>query len=614
MKLTRFTWILALALIALALPVRAASWWDAEWKIRKKVTLDLSSSGTAIGDPVGEATVLIRLHDGNFQFDAAKENGDDLRFVKEDDKTLLSYHIEKWDGLLHEAFVWVRLPEVKANEKTNFWLYYGNQGPKAQRVGDPKMSYDGDTVLVYHFAESNAVATDSSGKGHSSVDQFIGADALIGRGARLSGSKAINLPAAPDLAWKQAQSLTFSVWVKPTAAAPAAVIFSRRNGNASFTVGLDSGIPYVDVSGKRTGAGAAVTPNTWQHLAVVATGGTVTLYLNGDKYGEVAAGIPALETAAQIGAEQSSFTGDLDELALSNNARPAGWVKLAATIQAGDKTGKTLVFGADEQTHSWFEGGHFGIIIKNLTGDAWAVIAVLAVMFCISMWLMVTKISYLNSMAKGNAIFMKAWDSLANDLTALDHGDAESVKSLGGRARDPKSQRNLRRSSVFRIYHVGSHEIRRRLDKGHTELSSRALQAIRASLDGTQVREKQRIDKLIVLLTICISGGPFLGLLGTVVGVMITFAEVAAAGEVNVNAIAPGIAAALLATVAGLGVAIPSLFGYNYILARVKDATADMHVFIDEFISKMAEHYSEGEAMTRAPIVPQNFEFKPAHK
>ena len=70
----------------------------------------------------------------------------------------------------------------------------------------------------------------------------------------------------------------------------------------------------------------------------------------------------------------------------------------------------------------------------------------------------------------------------------------------------------------------------------------------------------------MVLLTIAISGGPFLGLLGTVVGVMITFAAIAAAGDVNINAIAPGISAALLATVAGLAVAIPALFGYNYLI------------------------------------------------
>jgi biopolymer transport protein ExbB len=95
----------------------------------------------------------------------------------------------------------------------------------------------------------------------------------------------------------------------------------------------------------------------------------------------------------------------------------------------------------------------------------------------------------------------------------------------------------------------------------------------------------------MVLLTIAISGGPFLGLLGTVVGVMITFAAVAQAGDVNVNAIAPGIAAALAATVAGLAVAIPALFGYNYLVTRIKMTTSDMQVFIDEFITRLAEFY-----------------------
>jgi biopolymer transport protein ExbB len=102
----------------------------------------------------------------------------------------------------------------------------------------------------------------------------------------------------------------------------------------------------------------------------------------------------------------------------------------------------------------------------------------------------------------------------------------------------------------------------------------------------------------MVFLTLSIAGGPFLGLLGTVVGVMITFAAIAAAGDVNVNAIAPGIAAALVATVAGLGVAIPALFGYNYLISKIKDATSDMHVFVDEFVAKMAEFYSSAPENT----------------
>ena len=138
-------------------------------------------------------------------------------------------------------------------------------------------------------------------------------------------------------------------------------------------------------------------------------------------------------------------------------------------------------------------------------------------------------------------------------------------------------------------------EIKRRFgsaEVGQQILSPQAIGAIRASMDATLVRENQKLNGLMVLLTIAISGGPFLGLLGTVVGVMITFAAIAATGDVNVAAIAPGIAAALVATVAGLGVAIPALFGYNYIGSKIKNVSADMHVFSDEFVGRITEAYT----------------------
>ena len=105
----------------------------------------------------------------------------------------------------------------------------------------------------------------------------------------------------------------------------------------------------------------------------------------------------------------------------------------------------------------------------------------------------------------------------------------------------------------------------------------------------------------MVFLTISIAGGPFMGLLGTCIGVMITFAAIAATGEVNISAIAPGLAAALVATVAGLLVAIPALLGYNYLVSRMKVVSSDMQIFIDEFVTKMAEFYSDVE-IERVPV------------
>ncbi|RYD39790.1 MAG: MotA/TolQ/ExbB proton channel family protein, partial [Verrucomicrobiaceae bacterium] len=122
-------------------------------------------------------------------------------------------------------------------------------------------------------------------------------------------------------------------------------------------------------------------------------------------------------------------------------------------------------------------------------------------------------------------------------------------------------------------------------------LSGRSIQAIRAALDAGLVHATHKLTNGLVYLTISIAGGPYVGLLGTVVGVMITFAIIAKSGEVDVNSIAPGIASALLATVAGLVVAIPALFIYSYLNNRIKNTTAEIHVFIDEFIARMAEFY-----------------------
>jgi biopolymer transport protein ExbB len=153
-------------------------------------------------------------------------------------------------------------------------------------------------------------------------------------------------------------------------------------------------------------------------------------------------------------------------------------------------------------------------------------------------------------------------------------------------------------STLYRLYHHGVFELNKRIGgqtvsaQRVTTLSPQSMDAIRAAMDSSMTRLQQTLSSQMVLLTIAISGGPFLGLLGTVIGVMITFAAIALSGDVNVNAIAPGTAAALAATVAGLAVAIPSLFGYNWLNTRIKAITADNRVFVDEFVTRVAEQYS----------------------
>ncbi|MEI9923191.1 MAG: DUF2341 domain-containing protein [Bradyrhizobium sp.] len=160
----RFAALLLMLVAGLCLmPSSAKAWWNDDWSLRKKITVDTSSSGANITEPIGEMPVLIRLHVGNFRFAQAKEDGSDLRFVAGDDKTPLKHHVEKFDSLLGEALVWVKVPDLKPGAKTDVWLYYGNK--KAVAVNDPKGTYDVDTTLIYHFNERGTPPQDFFGMG-----------------------------------------------------------------------------------------------------------------------------------------------------------------------------------------------------------------------------------------------------------------------------------------------------------------------------------------------------------------------------------------------------------------------------------------------------------------
>ena len=583
----------------------AASWWNKNWTARKKVTIDTTASGAAITDPIGGGTVLVRLFDGNFDFTQIKEDASDLRVVAEDDKTLLPFHVEKIDPLMGEAFLWVRVSDLKPGGKTSFWLYFSTIDPAVTKVEDPKASYDADSMLVFHFAEAAGQPPVDSTKNENVADAAAGKSegAQIGSGVSFNGKNTFSIAPSPSLLWNDNMPYTLSLWAKSVSPTDG-ILFSRRDGDKRLLVGLERGTPFIEISGQRAAAAQPLTPGSWVHLAVLCDGENSALFINGERAAAVSAGLPGMDTPLAVGGDTVpdavNFVGEIDELQIHRVARPAGWIRLAATGQGGEQTGKLLALGDPEVKKTWFSWlttGHFGVIIKNLTFDGWLVIIILAIMGVISWYVMVSKVRYLNGVSRGNELFLRQWRHIAGDLTILESEDVEQSKSLGGRITKENISK-LRRSSVYRIYHIGVEEIRHRLAADRATglrrgLAGRSIQAIRAALDGGLVHETQKINRLIVLLTICISGGPFLGLLGTVVGVMITFAAVAAAGEFNVNAIAPGIAAALLATVAGLAVAIPSLFGYNYIQSRVKDARDDMHIFIDEFVTKMAEFYKE---------------------
>jgi len=582
------------------------AWWNKEWTARKPITVDTGKTGTEISEPVGTTLMLLRLHQGNFNFGAAKENGADLRFVADDDKTVLEHQIEKWDSLMNEAFVWVRVPDIKPGAQVKFWLYSGVQGDKIEEGPDPKKTYDAETVLVYHFiAATPADATKNGNNAASGGTPSEGS--LIGPGMRLLGNTAIKIPSSATFQQSAGQPLTISAWVKSTTLVDKGVLFDWTDGGNRLQIGFEAGVPYVEIkdgSGThKTAPGTPVTASVWKHLAVVATNASTTLYVDGKEYGKIDVPVPVLAAGAILGSDsdgKNGAVGEMDEFEVSKTARGEGWVQFAYLSQAGNDASTKLIVPGEEESSGG--SGHnaaiehimlFGDIARNMMFDGWMVVFFCAIMATVSWSVAIKKFLYLNKIQKGSEEFIRQWKHMASDLTALDHSNAASVSSLGGTA-SAKIQKLMRQSPLYHIYHIGSEEIRHRIEdkkKKFNGLSSRSIQAIKASLDSGLTHEVHRMNSGLIYLTISIAGGPYVGLLGTVMGVMITFAVIAKSGNVEVNSIAPGIASALLATVAGLLVAIPALFLYSYINSRIKDAISNMNLFIDEFITKMAEFY-----------------------
>ena len=603
--------LLCLLALATALHAEEKLWLDPGYTIRKKI--DIDTKAAAITDPIGTSAVLVRLHEGVMSFMSAKEDGSDLRFTADDHKTVLKHHVEKWDSLLNEAYVWVQVPELKPAASTTIWLYYGN--PAAPAPEAAKESYTADSVLVYHFADAAKVGTDSSATGANAEGAPPpAAGALIGSGLRVFGQTPVKVNTLPE--WAPGAPLTISLWVKPSALAADAVLLSRRDGANALVLGLNNGVPFVQINQQRSSPGAPVAANSWSHITAVHDAGTTTLFVNGKSYGQLASAMPSLKTPLEIskdstGAGLAGYTGELDELQIAKTARPAGFIAFAAMNQGTTADAqKLLAVGSDESSDHEEESEiakHFTLIkdiSKDLTFDGWVVIVLCALLAVIGWGIALGKFFYLNTIEKASKEFLKRWHSISSDLTSIDHEDENSVKSLGGTA-SAKSMKLMRKSPLYQIYHLGSEEINHRLKDGPGPrekegakptkgLSGRSIQAIKATLHGGMVREVQKLNGKLVFLTIGIAGGPYLGLLGTVIGVMITFAVIAKSGEVEVNSIAPGIAGALLATVAGLAVAIPALFIYSYLSSRIKDVVTNMETFIDEFIAKMAEHHKEG--------------------
>ncbi len=598
---------LAIFLGFFILSSQASAWWNDDWVYRKQLQVDI----TGVENDGDAFPTLIRLSGGNFgYFFDVLPKGEDLRFLAADDKTPLKFHIEKFDPVTEMALIWVKVPRTGsavtsgAITTETIFMYYGN--PSAVSGEDKAGTYDINQSLVYHFdalaqAPTDATAYQNNPATYQGETTAIG---LIGNAAKFGNQDRLLVNGSPSMRFVPESGWTLSMWFLVEAPQPDfSYLLNVSDNQQSVSVVLSDLTPQISVENTAGILGEAVAssninPNVWHHLALVISANQISMRIDGKPVANVAANLFEFNPTINIGGA-TDFAGaamKVDELKVSNIARSDFWYGKTFDNQAVGSD--IVIYGEDESSES--SGGadnYFVGILKSVSLDGWIVIGMLGIMAVISWAVALGKAIVISRVNKDNKAFMKEFRSMSLDLASLDREVTDEEKSLEDSplmgALFGKHD-HFQSSNLYHLYHIGMHEMKLRIGRSvgaASALSPEGLQVIKASLDAGMVREQQRLNKMMVLLTIAISGGPFLGLLGTVLGVMITFAAIAISGDVNINAIAPGVSAALMTTVAGLFVAIPALFAYNYLSTRIRDLSIDMRVFVDELTAKIAEYH-----------------------
>ncbi len=130
-----------------------------------------------------------------------------------------------------------------------------------------------------------------------------------------------------------------------------------------------------------------------------------------------------------------------------------------------------------------------------------------------------------------------------------------------------------------------------------TKVSASAFESVRVVLERAVGQQALSLEKGMIILSTAVAGGPFIGLLGTVWGVMETFSGIAIAKAASLTAMAPGVAGALIATVVGLFVAIPAMFAYNYMITSIRAITQELDNFNSELSTSMEHVYVDNRSV-----------------
>ena len=230
--------------------------------------------------------------------------------------------------------------------------------------------------------------------------------------------------------------------------------------------------------------------------------------------------------------------------------------------------------------------GGISFAFEQATVAGKLVLAVLLIGSVFSWSVMITKIRVVRFARQQTARFRAAFRK-----------DRQPLRLFESNARFPGSP-------LFNVYRAGCQEMAFHL-LGSTEvdetfrarlevadkITPAQMGAVRVAMERAVGETALGLESQMILLATAVSGAPFLGLLGTVWGVMDAFTDVAVAGSANLTTLAPGVSGALITTVMSLCVAIPAMFGYNFLVTSIRSLIVEMDNFAAELASEFEHKY-----------------------
>src|SRR5581483_10662075 len=254
--------------------------------------------------------------------------------------------------------------------------------------------------------------------------------------------------------------------------------------------------------------------------------------------------------------------------------------------------------------HPMFADSSVVFAIKNATTEGKITVAVLLILSLFSWTIILTKFRQLIIASKATKNFLETYSSTRDPLDIQRKGmefEGAPAYQLYIRGADELAYQlknnpvqvsvapNLNSSGDGNTDHLA------RATK--IKISMPSYEAVKVILEEAASAQAMTLEKGMIVLSTAVAGGPFIGLLGTVWGVMETFSGIAREHTASLTAMAPGVAGALIATVVGLLVAIPAMFAYNFMVTTIRAITQELDNFTTEYATQIEHGYVDNRSL-----------------